>query len=312
MTRTIQRRSFSNTVRFAGLSLGLFLVAGTLAGCTHKSADSYIESGDQARQSAQLAQAEVDYLAAIKAAPEDARPHIVLGNLYAFEKKFDAARAEFVKAIELAPKDPVAHAAVGNAYAEQGQYGPAENQLRAAVALQPADGGYRLALGEVLAKEQKNAPAEDELRTAVGLDPKNAHTHLALANLLGTEPNRQDEAQAELAEVRALDPTLLPAAPTSAGAAASPAASPAMSPGGAPTPATASGAPRPRAKVKDIDKRFQLTHDSPVYENPDASSRVVAQVHRGKFVHITGITGDWFRIQLKTGVVGFIPLTAAE
>jgi hypothetical protein len=35
-------------------------------------------------------------------------------------------------------------------------------------------------------------------------------------------------------------------------------------------------------------------------------------VHRRKFVRVTGITGNWFRIQMKNGTVGFIPLSAAE
>src|SRR5579859_3182720 len=90
-----------------------FLTITAIAGCTQKSADSYIQAGDQARQNSQLAEAEVDYLAAIKAAPDNATAHLALGNLYAFEKKLDAARAEFVKALEIAPKDAVAHAAIG-------------------------------------------------------------------------------------------------------------------------------------------------------------------------------------------------------
>jgi SH3-like domain-containing protein len=61
-----------------------------------------------------------------------------------------------------------------------------------------------------------------------------------------------------------------------------------------------------------LNRRFLLTHNSPVYETPDESATVVAQVHRGKFVHVTGITGQWFRIQLRNGTVGFIPLSAAE
>ncbi len=276
----------------------LTLVA--IAGCTRKSADSYIQDGDQARHNAQLAQAEVDYLGAIKAAPDNASAHLALGNLYAFEKKFDTARAEFVKALEIAPKDAGAHAAIGGAYSDQGQAGLAENQYRAAVAIEPANAAYRLALGNALAKAQKPGAAESELRTAIGLDPKDAHAHLALANLLSIETNRQDEAQAEFAEVKALDASLLPAA----------AAATAPAPAGiVPAPLTP-GATHP--KVKDIDKRFKLTHDSPLYQSPGTDSSVVGQVHRGKFVHITGIAGDWFRVQLKTGVVGFVPVSAAE
>ena len=271
-----------------------------IAGCGHKSADGYIQAGDQARQNGQLAEAEVDYLAAIKAAPDNANAHLALGNLYAFEKKPDAARVEFVKALEITPKDPNAHAAIGSAFADQGQMSQAENQYRAAVALDPANPAYRLALGGELAKAQKPGAAESELRTAIGLDPKNAHAHLALANLLSTEVNRQDEAQAEFAEVKAIDSSMLPAAVV----ATTPAA-----PGMAPAP-VGGGAPGP--KVRDTDKRFKLTHDSPLYQSPATDSPVVGQVHRGKFVHITGIAGDWFRVQLKTGAVGFIPLSAAE
>jgi len=38
----------------------------------------------------------------------------------------------------------------------------------------------------------------------------------------------------------------------------------------------------------------------------------VAHVHKHKYVHVIGITGDWLQVELKTGVVGFIPISAAE
>jgi hypothetical protein len=74
------------------------------------------------------------------------------------------------------------------------------------------------------------------------------------------------------------------------------------------TPPTASSA----AKMRDIDRKFILTHDSPVYDAPDTSARVIAQVHRGKWVHVTGIGSQWFRIRLRDGAVGFIPIAVAE
>jgi hypothetical protein len=64
--------------------------------------------------------------------------------------------------------------------------------------------------------------------------------------------------------------------------------------------------------VRPVNRKFLLTHDSPVYETPQDSATVVAQVHRRKFVRVTGITGNWFRIQMKNGTVGFIPVSAAE
>jgi len=285
-------------------------IAGALAACSHKSVDDYLTAGDQAMQSTRLADAENDYQAAIKAAPDDPRPHLALGNLYVFEQKPGPAELEFMKVIELEPKNAPAHTALGNLYASQSQLGLAESQLRAAVALDPAQADYRMNLGNVLEKAQRNGPAEVEFRTAVGLEPKNAHAHLALAKLLEAEPNRQSEAEAEYAQVKALDPSLMPGPAT----AASPAAAPGAFPAATPVPATGGAAPLAPVKIRDLQRKFQLTHDSPVYESPDPSTRVVGQVHRRKFVSITGMTGDgnWFRIRLRNGTVGFIPVTAAE
>jgi tetratricopeptide (TPR) repeat protein len=274
--------------------LGLALIIG---GCGHKTAADWIEAGNSARQNSRLGDAESDYRAAIAADSTDPRPHLALGQLYAFEKKPDLAEAEFMKAVELAPNDGSAHAALGGSYAERAELGPAENQYRAAIVLAPANADFRMALGDILQRAHKNGVAEAEYRTAIGLQPKNAHAHLALANLLSTESSRQEEAQAEFAEVRALDPSL----------AAAPAAVPAVA-----TAPAAAGAPAPPAKLREINKRFVLTHDSPVYQSASGSSPVVGQVHHRKVVHITGMAGDWFRVQLKNGTVGYIPVTAAE
>lgn len=244
----------------------LFGLALASAGCGHKNVDDYLQAGDQARQSSRLAEAESDYLAAIKAAPDDPRPHSALAGLYLFENK----------------------------------PGPAENQGRATVVLAPTNVAYRLALADVLRKAQQPGAAEAELRTAVGLAPADAHTHLALANLLASEPNRHPDADLEFAQVKALDASLLQASP-----APSPAA------GAAPVAAPSSVAAAP-PKVRELDKKFLLTKDSPVYDTPDPAGHVLAQVHHRKLVHVTGIAGDWLRVQLKSGVVGYIPVTAAE
>lgn len=268
------------------------------AGCTHKTVESYLQQGDQAMQASRLADAESAYEQAIKLAPDDPRPHVALGDLYLFEQKSDPAELEFMKVLDLDPKNAPAHAALGSLYTLQSHTGLAEGQYRAAVVLDPTKTAYRLSLGANLQKQGKLADAEAQFRTATGLEPKNAHAHLALANLLNAMPNRQEEAQAEYAQVKALDPSLMPAA----------AATPAASPGAPSTAAAAPGVP----KLKELNRKFKLTHDSPVYETTSSGSRVVAQVHRGKFVHVTGIAGDWLRIQMRNGTVGFIPVSAAE
>jgi len=189
-----------------------FMLAALLSvACNHKGASDYLTAGDEAMQNTRLAEAESDYQQAAKVAPSDARPHLALGSLYLFEHKPPQAASELMKALELETGNPKAHAMLASAYAAQSELGSAEAQGRAAVALDPVRAEYRMSLGTTLQSEQKLGAAEAEYRTAVGLEPRNAHSHLALAALLNSEPNRHNEAEAEYAQVKALDPSLVPA-----------------------------------------------------------------------------------------------------
>ncbi|HVB81166.1 MAG TPA: tetratricopeptide repeat protein [Candidatus Binataceae bacterium] len=289
-------------VRALAFAAAAALSVGLLAGCHHgESVGDYLSAGDAAMQKTELPQAEQNYQAAVRAAPNDPRAHVALGNLYVFEQKPALAQGEFMRVLELEPANAAAHSALGGLYESQSQMGAAEEQFRAAVALKPADPSYRLQLGSLLAKAGRPAMAETELRTAIGLQPKNAQAHLALANLLNTTPNGKAAADAEYAEVRALDPHLLPAPPA---VAATPAAE------GAAAPPAAPGVKR--STLKPLNRKFRLTKNSAVYQGNDSSTSVVGQVHRGHFVHVTGIQGDWLQITLRNGTVGFIPVTAAE
>jgi tetratricopeptide (TPR) repeat protein len=269
-------------------------------GCGHKSVQNYLTAGDQAMQSDRFGEAENDYEQAAQIAPNDARPHLVLADLYILELKAPQAAAEAMQALELDPNNPRTHAALATAYRAQSKLGPAEAQGRAAVALAPATAEYRLSLGATLQSEQKLGEAEAQYRTAEGLEPRNAHAYLALAMLLNSEPNRQKEAQAEFAQVKVLDPSLMPAnvEPVTA---PSPASAPAQT-------STTTKAP----SMEKTDQRFLLTQDSPVYGSTRNDSSVVARVHRRQYVHVTGVSANWLRIQLSNGTVGFIPSTAAE
>lgn len=142
---------------------------------------------------------------------------------------------------------------------------------------------------------------------AAGLAPGDAKLHLALANFLATVPNERASADEEYARVKELDPTLVPESATPAeSSAATPALASTPPP---PAPPAAMTAPKP---LKPLHRRFLLTHNSPVYQNANSSSGVVAQVHRRKWVRVTGISGDWLQVTLRDGTVGFIPTSAAE
>jgi tetratricopeptide (TPR) repeat protein len=297
--------------RALALAAAALLGLGLMAGCHGESVDDYLSAGDAAMQNTQLPQAEQNYQAAAKAAPDDPRVHVALGNLYVLEQKPTLAQPEFMRVLELEPGNAAAHSALGGLYESEAQMGAAEEQYRAAVALKPADPAYRLQLGALLAKANKPGWAEMELRTAIGLQPKNAQAHLALANLLNATPNGRTEADAEYAEVRALDPHLL-AAPPPAAVEPAPPAAPSAAPSAEAAVAPPSAPVVKTPKLKPLDRKFRLTKNSAVYQGTDSSTSVVGQVHRGHFVHVTGIQGNWLQVTLRNGTVGFIPVAAAE
>lgn len=280
-------------------AVALVFATSLVSGCHRQSVDDYLAAGDTAMQANKLADAEHQYLEAAKAAPNDPRVHVALGNLYTFEHKPQPAQVEYMKVIDLDPRNPAAHIALGNLYLDQQEMRQAEEQYRAAVALDPARASYYVQLGDLLSREGRSADAEAQFRTAIGLDPKNAQAHLALANFLNSQPGRQAEGDAELSTARILDPKLAASAPPAAGGSTEETG---------PAEASAPGA----AKIKPLNKVFLLTKNSPVYESPDSSSNVVGQVHKKKYVHVVGLAGNYLQIKLRNGTVGFVPETAAE
>ncbi|HEY2664200.1 MAG TPA: tetratricopeptide repeat protein [Candidatus Binataceae bacterium] len=156
-----------------------------------------------------------------------------------------------------------------------------------------------IAAGDAAASNNQIDEAIGDYQKAIGLDPNLAAPHAALARLYSAR------AAQELARAVAINPAF--GNPTSALTPAPAVAAPL--PAGTPTPEPEA---RPAQKIKAVNKKFLLTHDSDVHSNPDGSSAVVANVHRRKYVHVIGIAGDWLQVKLKTGVVGFIPISAAE
>lgn len=110
-----------------------------------------------------------------------------------------------------ARKDAEAHVAAAEVYLGQSRWSLAEEQYRVAIAIDDTRSGYHLDLGSVLANEGRLAEAETEVRTAIRLAPEDAQAHLALGDLLNAEAGRDDEAEAEFARARALDPGATPA-----------------------------------------------------------------------------------------------------
>ena len=64
--------------------------------------------------------------------------------------------------------------------------------------------------------------------------------------------------------------------------------------------------------VTPFDKEFRLTADSPVYSAPNQFAQKVAEVHRGKYIHVIGHALSYVQIRMKDGTQGFVPMTAAQ
>ncbi|MDO8430817.1 MAG: hypothetical protein Q7S58_00255 [Candidatus Binatus sp.] len=64
--------------------------------------------------------------------------------------------------------------------------------------------------------------------------------------------------------------------------------------------------------IKTTDKIFQLTHNAAVLEKPNRWAKKVAEVHQPHNVHVIGIALDYMMIKMKSGLVGFIPVSALQ
>ncbi len=60
------------------------------------------------------------------------------------------------------------------------------------------------------------------------------------------------------------------------------------------------------------EKFVELLSDAPVLKEPKPSAKKIAEVHKGRYVHIIGSAPGYFQILMQTGVIGFIPIEAAE
>ncbi len=63
-------------------------------------------------------------------------------------------------------------------------------------------------------------------------------------------------------------------------------------------------------EVEPADARLQLQEDTWVFRAPSESSEHVARVHASKYVMVTGATLHYARVRLRSGEVGYVPLSA--
>jgi Bacterial SH3 domain len=79
-----------------------------------------------------------------------------------------------------------------------------------------------------------------------------------------------------------------------------------------PAPASSTASDTGNKPIKPMKERYLVSHSSAVYAQADTSSAVIGHVYRKKHVTVTGLEGDWLRVRLPHGKVGYIPAKAAE
>jgi hypothetical protein len=64
--------------------------------------------------------------------------------------------------------------------------------------------------------------------------------------------------------------------------------------------------------LQPADALYAVVEDSPLYERRNLSSNVIDQVHRGRTIHVIGVSDRFLQVKLRRGPVGFVPKEAAE
>jgi hypothetical protein len=63
---------------------------------------------------------------------------------------------------------------------------------------------------------------------------------------------------------------------------------------------------------KPTDKIFALTSDAAVLDKPNKWGKKLSEVHKGHDVHAVAVALNYVKIKMKSGLEGFIPLTALQ
>lgn len=64
--------------------------------------------------------------------------------------------------------------------------------------------------------------------------------------------------------------------------------------------------------VAPADKIFMLSHDAPVLDAPNRWGKKLSEVHQGHAVHVVGVALNFMKIRMRSGLEGFIPVSALE
>ena len=147
---------------------------------------------------------------AVRLAPDNPDPHMVLGRAYFAGGEEEKAVAEYEKALKLNPKIGEAYLALGQIRFFQQRYPQAEEYFQQAIRLSPNLAPAYTGLAQILTQHHRLAEARNMLEKAVALDPQDWQSQYLLAASLN-ETGETGRATDLLEKISELHPDFLPA-----------------------------------------------------------------------------------------------------
>ena len=131
-------------------------------------------------------------------APDSARSHILLGDIYHQLERNDDAEAEYRNALAIAPRDPAALIGLAGACLTNNHVPCAAQAAQTALERTPEDPELNLVMGEALAAQLRYSDAEPYLKKGLGSKPQLVARAHALLGKVYAETGRTAEALEQL------------------------------------------------------------------------------------------------------------------
>jgi tetratricopeptide (TPR) repeat protein len=165
---------------------GYFLVAydaakSLLAGAPASASTSVPATYWKAEAAKKLSQSA--FQKAVLTSPDSWQGHVLMGDIYRQQSKWDLAISEYTAAAKLMPSSPAADLGLGTVYWQNGQNGPAESALRTALQIDAENPQANFELGDVLVREHRFEEATPYLERTVKQRPDFLAAHADLAKV---------------------------------------------------------------------------------------------------------------------------------
>jgi cellulose synthase operon protein C len=157
----------------------------------------------------QSRQADEQFLAASRLAPNQAAVHLGLGQLYYAEKKWTQAEKEFETAMQLDPSNPTMLSPYADFLVARQQAPKAIALAQKFIDAHPSNAQGHLILGSLQFDAKNNSAAEAEFERAIQIEPNNVQGYLRMGRVY-QEKNQPDAAIGQYEKALELQPRFAP------------------------------------------------------------------------------------------------------